>query len=505
MKIPAATDTAALDAATTAAQGITSLQLMERAARAFVGRFVRDFPDPDRPVYLGCGTGNNGGDGWAVARLLHHEHGRPVTVIDCRVGEGKNRSADNAANRARAGEYVAIQVVQMEKGSDLPTIPHESIYVDALFGAGLSRPLTGYWETFIQHVNQQLLTRVAVDLPSGLFADRHTAGTTLQAHHTYTFDYPKLALLLPENGRTVGELSICRIQIDATALAASDSENYYLTGPELAPEIRERRAYDHKGTFGHALLIAGSYGKIGAATLAARAILRGGAGLVTVHLPRCGYEIMQISFPEAMCMVDPHRYVFSQAPESLAAYQAIGVGPGLGQDPLTQTALHDLLEHADKPLVMDADALNLLGEQPEWWPLLPENSILTPHPKEFERLFGTAKNDFSRLDLLRDRAREHRCIIVLKTGHTTIAAPDGRLFFNSTGNPGMGTGGTGDVLTGIITGLLAQGYAPLTAARLGVYLHGSAGDLAAAALTQESLIAEDVIGHIGAAIRALRT
>ncbi|MGB3546884.1 MAG: NAD(P)H-hydrate dehydratase, partial [Saprospiraceae bacterium] len=267
---------------------------------------------------------------------------------------------------------------------------------------------------------------------------------------------------------------------------------------------RYRRAYDHKGTFGHALLVAGSYGKIGAAVMAARALLRSGAGLVSVHLPRCGYEIMQISFPEAMCTVDPHKYVFSAAPDNLDPYQAIGVGPGLGQDQLTGDALAKLLERAAQPLVIDADALNLLSQHPEWWEWIPKNSILTPHPKEFERLFGKADNDFARLDLQRERAAEHGCIIVQKTGHTTIAAPDGQLFFNSTGNPGMGTGGTGDVLTGILTGLLAQDYAPLTAACLGVYLHGLAGDLAAAALTQESLIAEDVIRYIGAAIRETR-
>lgn len=274
---------------------------------------------------------------------------------------------------------------------------------------------------------------------------------------------------------------------------------------ELRKNLHHRQSFDHKGTFGHALIIAGSYGKMGAATLCARAALRAGSGLVTVHLPKCGYEIMQIAFPEAMCQVDRHKFVFTEAPNDLTPYRTIGIGPGLGQDSTTATAIHKLIERYEHPMVIDADALNILSQNSDWLQLLPANSILTPHPKEFERLFGKTENDSARWELQLAKAKELNVIIILKTGKTSIATPAGHLYFNTTGNPGMGTAGTGDVLTGIITGLLAQQYEPAMAAQLGVYLHGLAGDIAAERTEQESLLASDVIEHLGAAFKQLKT
>ena len=276
-----------------------------------------------------------------------------------------------------------------------------------------------------------------------------------------------------------------------------------LYADDLRPLLKRRGPQDHKGTFGHALLVAGSFGKMGAAILAARAVLRSGAGLVTCHVPRSGYEILQISFPEAMCTVDAHRYHASEV-GALQTYRAIGVGPGLGTAPLTVNVLEDLLKRSPVPLVLDADALNILAAHKHLLDLIPRGSILTPHPKEFTRLFGELTEEGARRRVQREEAKSRGITILHKTGNTEIAIPDGTVYQNTTGNPGMGTAGTGDVLTGLLTGLLAQGYAPNVAARLGTYLHGLAGDLAARELGQEFLVADDVVRHIGAAYRALR-
>jgi NAD(P)H-hydrate epimerase len=267
---------------------------------------------------------------------------------------------------------------------------------------------------------------------------------------------------------------------------------------------RPRQKFSHKGTFGHALLVAGSFGKMGAAVLSAKACLRSGVGLLTVHAPRSGNLVLQTSVPEAMSSADHRARLWAEVPE-MQGYSSIGVGPGIGKAPETARALQGLLQAYNKPMVLDADALNLLSENPGWWDFLPKNSILTPHPKEFERLFGKTENDFQRNDLHRTKAQEHSVFIVLKGANTAIACPDGECWFNSTGNPGMATGGAGDVLTGILTGLLAQGYPPKSAALLGVYLHGLAGDLAASALSQEALTAGDLVEFLGKAWLVLPT
>lgn len=268
----------------------------------------------------------------------------------------------------------------------------------------------------------------------------------------------------------------------------------------VRPLLHRRHKYDHKGTFGHALLITGSYGKIGASILSARACLRSGVGLLTIHAPKCAYQILQISVPEAMVSMDRHEFSFSETPK-LGKYQSIGIGCGLDTKKISAEAMEELLEENKLPLVIDADGLNLIAKEEKLLAKIPKKSILTPHPKEFERLFGTAADDFARNKLQRLMAEELGVYIVLKGAHTCIATPEGHCYFNSTGNPGMATGGTGDVLTGILTGLMAQGYASLDAAILGVYLHGLAGDLAAAELGQEALIAGDLVAYLGKAFK----
>ena len=498
MHILSAEQHRSLDEATLQADGISSLQLMERAATAWAQRFTVLYPDQERKITVLAGPGNNGGDGLVIARLLRFE----TYNVSAMLASIAPASPDNKANLRRAKD-VGVPIRTLHENDDLPDFPLGSIVIDALFGTGLSRPIEGYWARLIEHLNGQDVLRVAVDLPSGLLADRHSNGAIVKAQCTLSLGYPKLALFSPANTRFLGRWELVAFQLADGFAGRLDAPNRMLDEEQVAGLLKERHANDHKGTFGHALLVAGAFGKMGAAVISARAVLRAGAGLVTTHIPRAGYEIMQISFPEAMCSVDEHRYHFTSITEALTPYDTIGIGPGLGTDESTRKGLFKILGDYHKPMVVDADALNILSRDADRLSSLPDGSVLTPHPKEFERLFGETEDDFSRWELQRAKARELGVVILLKTGYTTIATPDGTLYFNTTGNPGMGTGGTGDALTGIITGLLAQSYPAVDAARLGVYLHGLAGDLAAADLEQESLLAEDVVSHLGKAFRKL--
>ncbi len=314
--------------------------------------------------------------------------------------------------------------------------------------------------------------------------------------YTVSFQLPKLAFMIPHNGPFIGDWQVANIGLDPGFIQKSET-SYFFTNKKSAKKlVRDREKFSHKGTFGHALLLAGSYGKMGAAQLCGGACLRSGAGLLTMHVAGCGYQIIQIALPEAMCTVDIHEKMLTTLPE-LDAYSAIGVGPGLGKEPQTLQMLEELIEKAKVPMVWDADALNLLSENPDLLKKLPEQTIITPHPKEFERLAGKSKGDYARLELARDFAQEHKLVVVLKGAHTAVVFPNGTVHFNATGNAGMATGGTGDVLTGILTSLLAQKYNPQDAARLGVYQHGVAGDRAAKARTKVAMIASDIVENLG--------
>lgn len=498
MKIFTASQTRAWDAYTIAHEPIASLALMDRAAAVFTEWFVAQFGQPRPKVWLLCGPGNNGGDGLAVARLLHHLPG-DVRVWVCNFSQ--RRSDDSEAQLSRLP--LALDCTFLQNG-ELPNRPDSDVVViDALFGSGLNRPLEGDFARVVEWMNALPNEVVSIDLPSGMVADAPTEGVCVQADRTTSFQAPKLAFFLPENAQKLGDWLFADIGLHPDYAAITPTSFHYLTAEEASALRCPRHKFDHKGTFGHALLVCGSLGKMGAAVLAARACLRSGVGLLTCQVPGCGLDVMQSSVPEAMCQTDPSESQWSCPPDDAALYACIGIGCGIGQHKATALALEALLKSADKPMVLDADALNLLAKNPDWWAFLPKNSILTPHPKEFERLFGSTSNGFERLALQQQKAQEHGLVIVLKGAHSSIASPDGSVWFNSTGNPGMATGGSGDVLTGILTGLLAQGYAPPDAARLGVFLHGRAGDLAAAELGQESLIAGDLVAFLGAAWRSL--
>ncbi|KGE86573.1 MAG: bifunctional ADP-dependent NAD(P)H-hydrate dehydratase/NAD(P)H-hydrate epimerase [Phaeodactylibacter xiamenensis] len=500
MKICSAAQIRELDAYTINHEPISSLELMERAAACFTRWLIQAYPDQQRPVHIFCGIGNNAGDGLVAARLLHHS-GYDVRVHTCRISP--NRSEDFEANLKRLPGHGAIGASPIAEGDPMPELPEEALVIDALFGSGLNRPVKGYWGDLLQHLNGLNVNRVAIDIPSGVYADQSTTGVAFHAHRTFAFELPKLAFLFPENAERVGQWTVRSIGLHPEAIAQAETSNYYLTEETACTLLRPRAKFSHKGTHGHALLIMGSYGKMGAALLAARGALRSGAGLVSLHVPKISYNIVQTALPEAMVSLDGHELQFTEVPQ-LDAYQAIGIGCGLGQGTLTQKALSQLIALADQPLVLDADALNIISTQPDLLKALPSQSILTPHPKEFERLFGPTPNHFKRHELQIRKAREHGVIIVLKGAHTSIALPNGRSYFNSTGNAGMATGGSGDVLAGIITGLLAQGYTPEAAALLGVFLHGLAGDCALQRESEESLIAGDIPDALGLAYQQLR-
>ncbi len=497
MRLLTAEEHGELDRATMQRDGIDATELMERAASAWARRFQEHYPDRSVSIAVVCGSGNNGGDGLVVARQLRVA-GYSVYAF---VVSSAPASAPNSRNQKRAHD-VGVPLRKLGQKGDFGTLGKPDLIIDALFGTGLNRPPEGLAAQLVRAINAADARVIALDLPSGVFTDRATPGPAVCAERTLSLGYPKRALFAPANTRYVGDWELVGFEVDDQFVNQLPPGDRMLSPKEMAPLRRRRAANDHKGTFGHALVVAGSFGKMGAAVICARAVLRVGAGLVTTHLPRSGYEIMQISLPEAMCSVDEHRYHFSGIGQT-DGYAAVGVGPGLGTGAATTDGLRRLLKEFSSPMVLDADALNLLSRNPDLWALVPKNSILTPHPKEFERLFGRTADDFARWEEQRKQAVDRGLVILLKTGFTTIATPDGRLHFNTSGNPGMATGGTGDALTGMLTGLLAQGYPAIEAAQLGVYLHGLAGDLAAERLEQESLLAEDVVGHIGRAYRAL--
>jgi ADP-dependent NAD(P)H-hydrate dehydratase / NAD(P)H-hydrate epimerase len=456
----------------------------------------------DHAFTIFCGKGNNGGDGLAIARMLA---GKGIKV-KCYILElGHKGTEDFQTNLARLHDS-QVEITYIQSQGQLYPIDKDNIVIDAIFGSGLNRAPEGIICQLIRHINHAGRPVISIDIPSGMFAGSSSRGNEIiKAAFTLSFQCLKPAFILPENEPYTGELIILDIGLHPQFLINLPMELEMLEKEVVKAIYKPRKRFAHKGTYGHALIVGGSYGKIGAMQLAARACLRSGAGLVTIYLPKCGYEVMQVSVPECMVVTGSHEQLIRESPADLSRYKAIGIGPGLGTAPETAKAFEQLLLYYQRPLVIDADALNLLAEHPALIKRIPSFSILTPHPKEFERLFGKTTNDFERLTLARKKARELQVVIVLKGHYSLIAMPGGKGYFNTTGNPGMATGGSGDVLTGILTGLLAQGYRPGEAALLGVYLHGTAGDVAASFKSQEAMIASDIIECLAEAFKEFST
>ncbi len=485
------------DAYTIANEPIASIDLMERAAGLCTGWILKHLSDID-VVFVFCGTGNNGGDGLVIARQLA---GFGVLCKVFVVKAFSSESVDFAENYQRLAQEAQVEIIEIDTILNFPLIPEKCLMVDAIFGSGLSKPVSGLAAEVIQMMNKSGALLIAIDMPSGLFADQSVQGMKseiVKADYTLTFGPPKLCFLLPENEQYTGRWVLLDIGLHPDYIQNVQVLNYYTEASDIIPMIRKRGHFSHKGTFGHALIIAGSYGKAGAAILSAKACLRTGAGLVTVHVPDRCVDVVQTASPETMVSMDENQFYIGKLPET-GTYQAIGIGPGIGKNEITARVVKLLIQNSLIPLVLDADALNILGENKTWLAFLPKGSILTPHPKEFERIAGKTSNHFERLQLQREFSIKFGVYVVLKGAFTSVTTPDGRAFFNSTGNPGMATAGSGDVLTGIITGLLAQQYTPLESAILGVYLHGLAGDIAGAENGFEALIAGDIINSIGKA------
>ena len=512
MKILSAEEIRLWDQFTIDHEPISSINLMERAAGKCAEWLLQQYPDTTSFCII-CGKGNNGGDGLAIARLLLDQHfSVSVFILDPVVpGLSAKGTDDFQINLQRLQTYKEAVIHFIQSAEDFPSFLPGQIIIDALFGSGLNRETEGITASLITCINNSIGEIVAIDIPSGLFVDRSSKDAiSIQATHTLSFQCYKLAFLFGENDRAIGELHILDIELH-NDFYQSVHHRFELTDDTLIHAIYQpRNRFSHKGNFGHSLLIAGSYGKMGAAILSARACMRSGVGLLTCHIPECGYDILQTAVPEAMVLTDFNTAfstkVVQRTPSGdtdLTKYKAIGIGPGMGTAAATTIMLRELFEAYKNPVILDADALNIIASQKELFQLIPAGSILTPHPKEFERLFGETENEFDRVSLALQKAKELNCVIVLKGHHSFIATPDGRGFFNSTGNAGMATAGSGDVLTGILTGLLAQGYSSIESALLGVYLHGLAGDFAAKEFSMEAMIADNINDHLGTAFLSL--
>lgn len=471
-------------------QQITSLELMERAAKK-CENWIAENLDKKSTIYIFCGRGNNGGDGLAIARLL-----LPLGfTIQLNVLTGEKSSEDFEAN-LKALQSTSLKINELYSANDFPKLTPNCYVIDALFGSGLNKPLNGLSLVLANYLNDFSPKKViAIDVPSGMFLDHSSNGNTIvQSDEILTFQTMKKCFFIAENAQYLGNIHVLDIGLDADFPHTQDS-NFEIVDANFAKNIYQpRNPFGHKGTFGHALLIAGSEGKFGAALMAAHACLRTGVGLLTCNFPKEIAMPLAITLPEAMSM---------QRGDSIdwEKFKSIGIGPGLGMESFD--ILKDVLTHSKSPLLIDADGLNMIAANEELKSLLPQYSILTPHPKEFERLFGKTTNEFDRIQLALEKSKTLNCVIVLK-GHNTLIAADGKGYFNTTGNVGLATGGSGDTLSGIITSLLAQSYPPKNAAILGVYLHGLAADLALSEQSEESLIPSDLPNFLGKAFKTLR-
>lgn len=503
MKIIPTSDIKQIDAYTIEHEPIASIDLMERAAKGLTERFCNRFNDLETPITLFAGPGNNGGDALAMARMLATKGYRPEVYLFNPKG---NLSPDCQANRDRLADTPGADLHEISTQFMPPKLTDRHVVIDGLFGSGLNKPLSGGFAAVVKYINASPATVVAIDIPSGLMGEDNgfnVAAHIIKAHWTLSLQLPKLAFLLADNEPYVGQWELIDIGLSAKAIEQAATP-YRLTEPaDLQGWLKTRSRFAHKGQFGRGLLIAGQQGMAGASILAAKACLRSGIGLLTVHVPSCNNSIVQTAVPEAMTQLDFGDTCFCEAAET-NDFQAVAIGPGLGQSAETERALREQLELCDVPMVLDADALNLLSRQRNNWPHLPSGSILTPHPGELDRLTGVCRSSYERLEKARELAKNLHACLILKGAFTAVIASTGEVYFNPTGNPGMATGGTGDVLTGILLALLAQGYDSLQAARLGAYLHGLAGDIAAQRLGEISLTASDIIDSLPEAFRKLK-
>ncbi|MDR2282246.1 MAG: NAD(P)H-hydrate dehydratase [Sphingobacterium sp.] len=486
-KIFTAQQMAWVDGETAKQQCISRFQLMERAAGVLLSALESRYVLSKERFVVVCGKGNNGGDGLVLAQYLRQRQAKVILYLL----EATSYSEDNKNAQKRN----PVSLIQKFAPEDRLDIPDDAIILDCLFGYGMQRGLDDSWQHIVGQINTSGCKVIAVDMPSGLLSDSPTpiGCPVVYAHEVLTFQSPKLALLMPDNQPFFEEFEVLDIGLTEEAMARVTSDSIYVTKEDIQPFYKRRKKFGHKGVFGHVLLIGGSYGKIGAVQLASKAALRSGCGLLSLYVPRCGYDILQTAVPEAMLITDEQENLISSFPD-IAPYQAMGLGVGMGTGEKTKAAFREFLTAAPSiPLVLDADALNVLAQEPDLLALIPPRSILTPHPKELQRIIGAWDNDWEKIEKTKQLATRYQLCILIKGANTAIVLADGRVYFNSTGNVGMATGGSGDALTGVLTALLGQGYSTEEAAVMGGYLHGRAADIAVVGIGTYSLLPTDTI------------
>ncbi len=491
MKIFPSSSIKKLDAYTIENEPIASIDLMERAATA-LNKAITERWNTQTPVTIFAGPGNNGGDALAVGRMMAEKGYKVEVYLFNTKGE---LSPDCQTNKELIEMMEEVEFHEINTQFTPPTLTTNHLVIDGLFGSGLNKPLSGGFAAVVKYINSSPAMVVAIDIPSGLMGEENTFNVKtniIRADVTFSLQLPKLAFLFSENTEYVGEWELLDIQLSKDGIEGTATNYEMLEIEYIRSLIKPRKQFAHKGNFGHGLLIAGCKGMAGASVLAARACLRSGAGLLTVHAPICNNTILQTAIPEAIVETDINETCFA-TPTDTDDYQAIGIGPGLGRNEETEAALIEQLEHCQTPVVLDADALNILANHRHTLTHLPKGSILTPHPKELERLTGKCQDSYERLMKAYELARVAHVHIILKGAYSAIITPEGRCYFNPTGNPGMATAGSGDVLTGVILALLAQGYSAKHAALIGTYIHGLAGDFAQKKQGMIGLIASDII------------
>ena len=500
MKILSASQIKQIDDITLKNQNISSIELMERSATKIYERLDYMLQETKSTIHIFCGVGNNGGDGLVVARLLYEKDYNVIVYV---VNYSDKHSAEFDHNLHHFEKSTHLKAQMLQDAGNFPEISINDIIIDAIFGIGLNRSPQGWIKVLITYLNNSKAFTFSIDIPSGLFANSALTDrdAVIKANHTLTLQTPKLAFYLPETAAFVGNFDVLDIGLDHDYLENLEPLAEIVTKSMAQNIYVPRSKFGYKNTYGHALIVGGSYGKMGSAVLSTKAAFRIGAGLVTTFIPKCGLTILQTAIPEAMVITDKEDNFITDINVDFEP-SAVGIGIGMGKNPATIQALKKFLLTNKAPLVIDADALNIISENKELQQYISNNAILTPHPGELKRLIGEWKDDYEKLEKTKKFSTDHKVIVVIK-GAYTFTVDEQKLYINTTGNPGMGTAGSGDALTGVITGLLSQGYDKLSAAIFGVYMHGKAGDIAAIKLGQEAMKAGDIVENISAAYRDL--
>ena len=502
MKIFTNDDIRKIDRYTIDEEGISAHELVMRVAEGVTAEIVKRWR-PTRPLTIFAGPGNNGADALAVARMLIEQGYDPEVYLFNIRGNSLSRECRTCRDELLATGRARL--IEITDSMEHPELTERHLVVDGLFGSGLRDHLGGGYCMLVRDINESGADVVSIDIPSGLFADWNPntrARNVVHATLTCAVQFPRLSFFMADNAELTGQVKTIDIGLSAAAIRATPTKYHLVEAHDLRRVLRPRKDFSSKADYGTALIVAGSYGIMGAAVMSARGALRSGVGKLSVHSPRCGFNILQTAVPEALYHHDKNDIIVTDMTPA-HEYSAIGIGPGLGTADSTMQALETMIRTYRKPVVLDADALNLLSRRNAVLAMLAPGTVLTPHAGEFDRLFGAQPSSEARLIKAIDVCRRHNIVIVLKGHYTATVRPDGKVFFNSSGNPGMATGGSGDVLTGVITSLMAQGYRSELAAVAGVFIHGLAGDIAAERHGSWGMTACDIADCLGEAIKMI--